>query len=176
MIAFILLEWIWFASVLAILGVATAYSSTGLSVMFGLIFAGLWFWVNPAPVADVIIYGIIYLIVGAAWSVWRYRRYVQTQLKSVSMNTSIPPEFEIQEKYSVRELSPKNSTDRIVHWILIWPFSMIENLTRDMVHVVREFVRRGMSAIYNHVYTSAVRETHAEQLAAAQKRKESRDE
>lgn len=163
MIAFILLEWIWFVAALGLLGVATAHSATGLSVMFGLAFATLWFWVNPAPISDVLIYAILYLIIGSIWSIWRYRRYVQIRMSQVSFTSFDEKRYtekDFMDKYSVRELSPERSMERIVHWILIWPFSMIENLTTDIIQVVRVFVTRGLANMYNYIYASVVQDSY----------------
>jgi hypothetical protein len=46
--------------------------------------------------------------------------------------------------------------DTITAWILIWPFSLTENLCGDIIHFIETLVKKVFKGVYNRIYENAV--------------------
>lgn len=90
---------------------------------------------------------ILWLPIGIAWSLWRFKRYTRyIMLKSdmKSMNNS--------ELNRLKDrISPSGNISRIVGWIIAWPFSLIENIFSDLFTLISEIVRTHLIGLYNQI-------------------------
>lgn len=91
----------------------------------------------------------IYVLVGVVWSFWRYKRWVETKVAALKNRSK-----EI-DKYDLQRLQPNENLDTIVAWIIIWPFSAIENLTADIINGIERLVTTVFRTVYTKIYESA---------------------
>ena len=95
--------------------------------------------------------GIIgYTIIGLIWSFWRYKRHAQ---KVVANNKDA---LSHEKERALRNLHPRVMLSTITAWIVIWPFSMAENLVGDIINFVQELVTKFFRGVYHRIYDSAV--------------------
>lgn len=114
----------------------------GFAVFFGALTALSAHFIFDIPFDEVLVWAVLYFAVGVFWSFWRYRQFVVERKNWSSLS----------EDY----LKPSNHTDRIVSWIIIWPFSAIENLTSDLLELLKTFVTKTLKGIYERIYRSAM--------------------
>lgn len=93
---------------------------------------------------------LAYGIIGVVWSFWRYKRYVE--VKSAEMSQFDQRYFNL----ALESLQPKNMTGKIVQWIIIWPFSMIENILGDLIVLIEKIVTGSLNSIYQKIYIHSV--------------------
>lgn len=95
----------------------------------------------------------IYLVVGTVWSFWRYRRYVRREVEIIKHGDYTPDVTSIKLGY----LTPANNTERIVGWIIVWPFSAIDNLVGDFINLLTELVNTAFRKVYASIYEAATK-------------------
>ena len=111
-----------------------------LSVVVGLLLGVVSYkFFNLSP-QDILGWVTVYLCIGITWSFWRYKRFLATTMTKV--------------KYVQDSLLPTQQTSRIVSWILVWPFSLVENLTSDIVTTIKLLVTNFLSSVYQNIYNS----------------------
>jgi hypothetical protein len=82
------------------------------------------------------------------WSFYRYKRFIVAKVEHFrEMNYHL-------EKLS--QYHPSMMLDTITCWIIIWPFSLIENLCGDIINFVETLVKKVFKGVYNRIYESAV--------------------
>jgi len=141
--------------VLCMLGIWAEHASnrkTALLIGLGTIYVTYKF--IGADVRDIVWYIVGYAAIGMAWSVWRYRRFVSDEVERI---VSKWPEVDSHIRISALEnLHPKNKTSELVSWILIWPFSFVENAIGDLINAVEVFVKTYARKLYESTYHSLV--------------------
>lgn len=95
-----------------------------------------------------------YFVVGVIWSFWRYSRYV-TVTSALYRNKGYSLDV---LNCNLENLRPAKMTDTIVAWIVIWPFSAVENIASDLLDVIGVFVKQTLRSAYNRIYESAIKE------------------
>lgn len=137
--------------VLLVLGILFEHNdSHGWAVFTGLVAITVAFFFFDVPLGVLAIGAVIYLMVGLCWSFWRYKRHVDdtiTEHKGSCQNT---------KNHVLTYLQPKEMLGTITTWIIVWPFSMIENLTSDIINGIQTLVQRVFHGVYNRIYESAV--------------------
>lgn len=91
-----------------------------------------------------------YIVVGLLWSFWRYKRHAQ---KVVAANKS---ESADNKRRALERLHPKSMLGTITAWIVIWPFSMVENVVGDIINFIQELVTKFFRGVYHRIYDAAV--------------------
>lgn len=138
---------------LCVVGILFEHNEVRGGAVFTAIVAGITaFFFFSVPLLDLAIYAALYMVIGFVWSFWRYRRFVAAKVAYIKENISDKE----RRKQKADELAPKNHIDTIVCWVIVWPFSAIENLTSDLIDGVTTLVKTTFKAIYNKIYTSAV--------------------
>lgn len=123
-------------------------------------------------VDHILYYTVGYGIIGIVWSVWRYRKHVKTQHAYI-MSDSFAKQFhgghDRVNSYRVERLealAPLHQMDNIVCWIIIWPFSLLENLVGDLYDLLAAFVSRVCIGMYRKLYNAIVGDDVAKLKAA----------
>lgn len=95
-------------------------------------------------------YFVLYPFVGLAWSMWRYKRYVNFKIKqAMEENERYDEEFNREALRS--QLSIVRQSDRVAYWILLWPSNMIVNVFADVWDVLVEQLKTRLARIYNSI-------------------------
>ena len=61
-----------------------------------------------------------------------------------------------KEANAAYHLQPSNNIDKITSWIIIWPFSLVENLLRDIINLVEEVPKTVLRKVYNYIYEQEI--------------------
>lgn len=102
---------------------------------------------------------LAYGIIGIVWSFWRYKRYVEVKSEAAYAKHKSAEMSQFDQRYlnlALESLQPKNMTGKIVQWIIIWPFSMIENILGDLIVLIEKIVTGSLNSIYQKIYTHSV--------------------
>lgn len=137
---------------LMLLGVIFEFNEARGMAIFTAILTGLiaFFFFN-IPVETLGIYAIAYVVIGVVWSFWRYKRYVDRKIAE-----DFPTCTARGKEHLIERLKPTNMLDTITAWIIVWPFSMVENLTADLLTAIEELVRTVFKGVYNRIYKAAI--------------------
>jgi len=126
----------------------------GWVVFYGLVILGICYFFFSIPLMTLAISAAAYIPVGLLWSFWRYKRYVGKRVEYIKTHFS----SQADRDYAVKEMQPKNMLGTIVQWILVWPFSVIENLISDVIKAIENLVTTVFKRVYHSIYESAVSE------------------
>ena len=130
-------------------------SSIGFAVAFGLFLIINWtgtgaLW-TTITLSSLLYYFGVYLIAGIGWSFYKWRLFVKEKIayyNDMNKNGNYT-KSDIKEKI----LSSK-SYDKIVYWIMLWPFSSIGYLINDFIYdTVRKIVAK-LYAVYDRITDS----------------------
>lgn len=142
-----LLNWV-ALSIIIVIGILLEYGDNhGTSVVFAAAAALIAKFMFNVDLPTLGIYAVGYFVVGIVWSFIRYRKYVKLSLAS-----GYP---------SVENLAPNKQTSKIVFWVMNWPFSMVDQLSGDLIDLVRYTVTTYFGGIYKKIYQSLVAEFSA---------------
>jgi hypothetical protein len=137
--------------ILLVLGVIfEANSAHNWSLFTGIAAATVAYFFFSIPLETLLVYSLGYFVVGFLWSFWRYKRYadfVATECVGRSLDA---------RKNAVERLKPSRMLDKITTWVLVWPFSMVENVFSDLIKIVQTFITKFFKGIYSRIYQSAV--------------------
>jgi hypothetical protein len=99
---------------------------------------------------DIVIYSLVYLVVGIVWSFYRYKRFIVSKIADMQeLNYRIE---------SVSSYHPSKMLDTITAWIIIWPFSLIENICGDIINGIETLVKSVFKGVYNRIYDNALKD------------------
>jgi divalent metal cation (Fe/Co/Zn/Cd) transporter len=128
------------------------WESTGMVVFLTIVTAVTAFFFFDVTLVQLAICGVIYLAIGILWSFWRYRRYVRKEVAERINSGS-----RVTDVWLAR-ISPLSNTDTIVGWVVVWPFSAIENLAGDLINGITELVTTTFRRMYASIYEAATKD------------------
>jgi hypothetical protein len=138
-------------AVLILLGIISEHNnSRGWAVFWALLAGAIAFLVFHVSLMTLIIGAIGYIIIGLFWSFWRYKRHV-SKIVEEYRNSS-----DSEKERALRNIHPKAMLSTITAWIMIWPFSMVENVIGDLITGIQMLVTKFFRGVYHKVYDSAV--------------------
>jgi hypothetical protein len=146
-----MLNWTAFAViiVLGILMEANEHHKT--SVTLGIIAAVTAYYFFKIPL-NYMLYGFGgYVVVGLAWSVWRYNRHVDSVVEKFANRSKD------EKRCALREIHLRNMLDTITVWVIIWPFSMIENVAGDLVNIIQTTIKTYFKGVYMAIFNRAAK-------------------
>jgi hypothetical protein len=138
---------------LILLGIIFEFYDNVLSVYTGIAAALVAYFMYNIPLNTLAIYAGIYLVIGIIWSFWRFKRYTDQKVEEYNENLI---KRAIDHERLMHQISLKACTGRIVAWITVWPFSMIENLTSDIVKLLKSLVTDVLKYFYTIIINNAV--------------------
>jgi len=110
--------------------------------------------------------------IGICWSFYRWKRFCadlveehneQKTLVYAQNNFTDPGERERMEREMARDfdrlkdrVDPGENITRLVQWILIWPFSVIENVLGDIYDMVVQLVKTYLINFYSKISNNAL--------------------
>lgn len=138
-------------AVLVALGVLFEHNGArGWAVFSALLLAAVAYMFFSVPLMTIAIGSVVYVMVGLLWSFWRYKRHAQKIVDQYKAEDARMRES------ALRSLHPKEMLGTITAWIMIWPFSMFENIAGDIINIVQSMVTKFFRGIYFRIYDSAV--------------------
>jgi hypothetical protein len=155
-IAGILLTWPAFI-VLVILGVLFEHNDChGWAIFMGIVTALVSYFFFAIPFTTLLMYAGVYLIAGLLWSFWRYKRHADKIVEQYKNDDASA------KKVALQYLHPSKMLGTITMWVIVWPFSMIENVAGDIINVIQTLITKVFRAVYNSIYNSAVKKLNGE--------------
>lgn len=137
--------------VLFVLGIFAEHTeSSGWAIFIMILAAAVAFFAYSFSWVTLAIGAVSYIVVGLLWSFWRYKRHAQKVVEAKKNSSSTDKE------YALRALHPRAMLGTITAWIVIWPFSMVENVVGDIINFVQELVTKFFRGVYHKIYNSAV--------------------
>jgi hypothetical protein len=137
--------------VLMILGILFEHNGArSWSVFTALVVMAVSYFFFSVPLMTVLLGAAGYVAIGLVWSFYRYKRHASNVVEEYKNAT--PP----QKARAIADLHPKEMLGTITAWILIWPFSLIENFVGDIITGIQTLVQKVFRGIYHKIYDSAV--------------------
>lgn len=124
--------------------------SRGWAVFFTIVTALVSVFYFQVTWIMAVAYLVGYAVVGLIWSFYRYKRHAQTV---IAENKDGSPR---EKEDAIRRLHPKQMLGTITAWIMVWPFSLAENLVGDLLSMVQTLVTKVFRSVYYKIYDSAV--------------------
>ena len=117
--------------------------------------------------------GLIVLAYGACgvlWSFFRYRRFVRSSVedwneahenyvKTSRAGVHLGGADSLEQL--MNRLKPSSNTGKIIAWMVVWPFSFIENLAGDIIGGLTELVKTTFKTVYASIYAAAIQDLPA---------------
>ena len=122
----------------------------GWSVFTALAVAAVAYFFFSVSLMNIAIGAVVYIVIGLLWSFWRYKRHVE---KVVARTKDLSDSY---KESAVRSLHPRAMLGTITAWIVVWPFSMVENIVGDIINFVQDLVVKYFRGVYMRIYESAV--------------------
>lgn len=136
---------------LVILGILFEHNGArGWAVFTAVVSMAVAYFFFNVSLATIAIGTVGYIVIGLFWSFWRYKRHAE---KVVELNRK---ESSYEKERALARLHPKAMLGTITAWILIWPFSMVENIVGDIITAIQLLVTKFFRGVYHKVYDSAV--------------------
>jgi len=126
--------------------------SRGLAIVSGIVATVVAYFYFKFPIVYALYGTGVYAVVGVVWSFYRYKRYVVKQVEK----TRNPGMTASQKQTLIERMHPTAMLGTITAWILIWPFSVLDNLIGDIINSVEHLVKTVFRGVYHKIYTSAV--------------------
>jgi hypothetical protein len=146
----------WFVSwpalvVFCLLGIWCEHGeSRGFAVFWALVTAVSSFIYFDVPLTSIAICSIGYVCFGITWSFYRYKRFIVAKVAEMQeMNYNLE---------RIGNYHPSKMLDTITAWIIIWPFSLLENVCGDIINGIEALVKGVFKGVYNRIYEKAVRD------------------
>jgi len=125
-------------------------SSRGWAIFWGLGATVAAYFAFQIPLLY-IAYGMVaYVLAGVLWSFYRYKRYVADKVAGAGKLD------EYAKNALIRDMHPQAMLGTITAWIIIWPFSLIDNFIGDIITGIETLVRTVFRSVYHRIYDSAV--------------------
>lgn len=141
---------LWILSIAVILGILTDhYHNHNWCIFFTLMVLGGCYFIFKFPIETLVIGVISYLIIGFIWSFYRYKRHIADSI--VNINKMKPG---MNRNSVIDRLAPEHMTNELVAWVINWPISVINNLTKDIVNYIYTLVTTTFKQIYKKIYQS----------------------
>jgi hypothetical protein len=137
--------------VLALFGIIAEHNdSRGWAIFWMILAAAVAYFAFSISLTSLIIGAVAYIVIGLFWSFWRYKRHATKVVEKFKTATAI------EKERALKALHPKEMLSTITAWIMIWPFSMIENMIGDLITGIQMLVTKFFRGVYHKVYDSAV--------------------
>ena len=146
----LLLTWPAFIVIL-VLGILFEHNGArGWAVFSALVTMAISFFFFNVSLLALAVSATGYIVIGLIWSFYRYKRHAADIVEKHANSSPSTKERALQL------LHPKAMLPTITAWILIWPFSLVENFVGDLINGIQTLVSKIFKGIYHKIYDNAV--------------------
>lgn len=129
----------------------------GWAVFTGIVAMAVSYFYFEVTLSQILYLAIAYIVIGLVWSFWRYNVHAKTTVAWIK-TLQVPDKFsEVYRQTQIDNLAPSKNLDRITAWIIIWPFSAVENILGDLINAIQSLVTRVFKGVYSRIYNSHVK-------------------
>lgn len=141
-----------------ILGIVFEHKGArGWAVFTGVVAMAVSYFYFQVTLAEILYWAIAYVVIGLVWSFWRYNVHAKETVAWIK-TLQVPDKFsEVYRQTQIDNLAPSKNLDRITAWIIIWPFSAIENILGDIINAIQALVTKVFKSVYSRIYLSHVK-------------------
>lgn len=107
---------------------------------------------------DIAIYSGAYAVFGIVWSFYRYKRFVSTKVADYKERNGGKSVTQAGLQTMALEIHPAKNISKITGWIIVWPFSLIDNLTSDLINAVQTLIKTVFRSVYTRIYDKAMKD------------------
>lgn len=122
------------------------------AVFTGLVTLVIGYLYFDVGLLTIVEWAVGYVVIGFCWSFWRYHRYMGKKVEELKSGSYAASSL----ARHLEELHPSQNLNLITTWIIIWPFSAVENVLGDVIDVIRTLVTKVFRSIYAKIYASHV--------------------
>lgn len=143
--------------------------SDGWALLWLAVFSAIAYWIFKVDTMTLLIGVAAYIPIGVCWSFYRWKRYCTSAVESYNeRKTQRVSQDDVQgvadlAHWTERNLeslkddvAPGNNITRLVNWILIWPFSVIDNVLGDLYDMVVTLVKKHLINLYTRISSKAL--------------------
>ena len=143
--------WLW-GLMMAIM-VFEHHNYEGWGIFGILLFIATLFIILDINTKYLIISGILYIPLGVAWSIYRWKRHCSSVMKDYDLDVKMAGcELDGYQKSGfIDRLKASNNVTKIVNWVIVWPFSLLDNLIGDIIDFVTQMIKKHLIGIYNKI-------------------------
>ena len=105
---------------------------------------------------SMLMYSLGYMAIGVSWSFFRYKRFLVDKSEEIR-NSTLYTTLEEKRQY-IKSLHPSKNLDTITAWIIVWPFSAIENFVGDLIDLTHALITKVFKGIYYKIYESTFKD------------------
>ena len=150
--------------VLCILGIIfEANEAHGWAVFVGLITATVAYFFFALSLTAIALYVAAYFAVGFMWSFWRYKRHCDKIVDAYKDSKN-----QRDKDSAIEYMRPTRMLNKITTWVIVWPFSMIENLVGDIINVIQSAITKFFKGVYTRIFDSAASKLAAPVVTTAE--------
>jgi hypothetical protein len=140
-------------AVLLVLGILFEHSEArGWAIVTAIVASVVSFFYFSISLENFAFGSLAYLVIGIVWSFYRYKRYVGKAVSDAKESVM----SDTQKEYLIRDLHPTKNLSTITAWIIVWPFSAIDNIAGDLINAIETLVKTVFRGVYHRIYESAV--------------------
>lgn len=152
-LAGVMFNW-WFGALILVFAMVSSNDeSAGFTIFWTALLAFVIYHTVDMPVEYFWLALAAYVPIGVVWSVYRWKRYA---IRRVEKYNEIINPSDSDYARLLRNTDSKQNVDTIVAWMIVWPISIIENMTSDIVAALNDFVKNKMNGVYKKLSDSAL--------------------
>lgn len=177
-------EFIFLIALFTIMTWSAWYDTVSIAAVGVVVFGAVtWLFGTPANFAwladpvTLISLVVVFLGIGALWSLWKWRRHVRSAsvqrdikesveayIKSKADRKSrygedyVEPAF-VDSMSCPTTINPAHNKNRIVTWIVLWPFSMLVYFFEDLLMDIARWVYERLGKVYWRITLAAMPDT-----------------
>lgn len=138
-------------AVIILFGILSEHNdSSGWAVFWLMVAGAIAYFAFSFSITTLLIAAVAYIPIGLFWSFWRYKRYVSKKVAEAKDSSSH------ERERVLRMIHPKEMIGKITAWVFVWPFSLVANLTGDLINFVSTLISKFFRGVYMRIYDSAV--------------------
>jgi hypothetical protein len=140
--------------------------SDGWAILWLLVASALAFHIFSLDLKTFLMYLVAYIPVGVGWSFYRWKRFCNKEVDEYNerkadhgheQGGSQLAEWEDRNFRSLEnKLAPSNNITRLVQWIIVWPFSVIDNVLGDIYDMIVQLVKKHLINLYTKISSNAL--------------------
>jgi len=159
-----------FVALLGGIAASAWYETVWIALAVGVVYLAVSFITGGAGAALIMAnLGMIPVVVGASiaigalWSLWKWRRRMvsdgmQKMLRTAKDDYDKKPRTNPfkESEYFPKSAKASENIDRIITWIMLWPFSMLIYFFDDFLRDIGRWAYNRLGKVYVHITDSAL--------------------
>ena len=146
------LTW-WFVIGLGIFTLIVTHNDADAWSLFGVILLAIvGYFFFSLTLKQLLIGVVAYIPIGLAWSIYRWKRHCKYEYDQYLED---PKKDDRTWRYSkdriTTKLDPTKNIGKIANWVIIWPFSFIDNIIGDLIDMMEAFIKKYIIGIYQSI-------------------------